>query len=202
MDEQKSFTPYEPPQSPNGAAARIVITELIKIVCVVAIVVWLVQYFLFRPFTVKGASMEPNYETRQYLIIDKVTYRFNEPQRGDVVVLRHNEDIREYFLKRVVALPGERIRIQHGKVTIYDGAHPDGVILDEHAYLDPAISTNGELIMTMGSDEYFVLGDNRPVSQDSRIIGPVKRADIIGRVWLRGWPLDKFGRIDQPLYNF
>ncbi len=202
MEEQRSYTPYEPQQSATGAAARIVLAELIKIVCVVAIVVWLVQYFLFRPFTVKGASMEPNYETRQYLIIDKITYRFNEPQRGDVVVLRRNDDTREYFLKRVVALPGERIRIQHGKVTIYDTAHPDGVILDEHTYLDPSVSTNGELVMTMGSDEYFVLGDNRPVSQDSRIIGPIKRADIVGRVWLRGWPLDKFGRIEHPHYTF
>lgn len=202
MDEQKPYTPYEPVASPNGAAARIVIVELIKIVCVVAIVVWLVQYFLFRPFTVKGASMEPNYETSQYLIIDKIAYRFHSPERGDVIVLRRTDDTREFFLKRIVALPGERIRIQHGKVTIYDEAHRDGVVLDEEAYLDPSVSTNGELIMTMGSDEYFVLGDNRPVSQDSRIIGPVKRADIVGRVWLRGWPLDKFGRITHPLYNF
>lgn len=153
--------------------------------------------------------MEPNFYEREYLIIDELTYRFNEPGRGDVIVLRHNntnplapEDEREYFLKRIVGLPGEKIKIQGGKVVIYNATNPSGIVIDERAYLADFVYTTGDLIRTLGPDEYFVLGDNRHVSLDSRTIGPIKRKDIVGRVWLRGWPIDKFGRMQKPSYNF
>lgn len=198
-----SLDGMQSPQQPvsSGYAAKIVMIELLKIIALVVVTILVVRYFIFRPFDVKGASMEPNFYEREYLIIDELTYRFNEPSRGDVIVMRHDEDTREYFLKRVIGLPGEKLKIQGGKVVVYNAAHPNGTVVDESAYLPEFVFTPGEQIVTLAPDEYFVMGDNRSVSYDSRRFGAVKRKNIVGRVWLRGWPLDKFGRFAHPDYN-
>ncbi len=194
---------YDPQveQNSKAYAAKIVFIELAKIIALVVVIIVVVRYFLFRPFDVQGASMEPNFVEDEYLIIDELTYRFTEPERGEVVVFRSQNKNKEFFLKRVIGLPGEKVKVQGGKVVVYNDEQPDGVVIDEDAYLPMSEFTDGELVVTLESDEYFVLGDNRGVSYDSRKFGPIDRGDIVGRVWLRGWPVDKFGLFDLPEYN-
>lgn len=166
--------------------------ELFKVLVLGAFAVVAIRYFIFKPFVVKGASMEPNFHEKEYLIIDELSYRLREPKRGDIVVLRNqgNQD-QDFFLKRVVALPGERVVITNGRVKIYNTEFPDGKYLDESTYLSPSVLTFGDMDVSLKTDQFFVLGDNRPASLDSRRIGPVHRTDIVGRAFLRGWPLDR-----------
>ena len=172
--------------------------EMAKIILIALAVVLPVRFFLFQPYFVEGASMEPNFHNYQYLLIDEVTYRFSEPQRGDVVVLRIPIE-KEALIKRIIGLPGETIQISHEIVTIYNADYPNGMILDE-SYLGFGIHTDRDQRVTLGANQYFVLGDNRPVSLDSRYFGPINRNQIIGRAWLRVWPFNTFQHFVAPTY--
>jgi signal peptidase I len=174
--------------------------ELLQVALIVTAIVLPIRYFLIQPFYVKGASMEPNFEDHQYLIIDEVSYRLRAPQRGEICVFRYPNDPSQFFIKRIIGLPGETVTVSGGKVTI-TGTDGELKTLDESSYLSSGIVTAGEKSVTLGSGEYFVLGDNRPNSLDSRIFGTVPRADIVGRVMLRGWPIDKFSWFAPPLYK-
>jgi len=175
--------------------------ELVKIVVISLVIIIPIRYFLIQPFYVKGASMEPNFYDHEYLIIDEITYRFNEPQRGDIVVFRYPRNPQEYFIKRMIGLPGESVLIKDGAVTIFNKANPDGLSLDE-SYLPEGLKTYGssEEKVELGADEYFVLGDNRNSSKDSRSFGPVNRSFITGRVLLRGWPFNRATIFEAPAY--
>lgn len=175
--------------------------ELFKVLIFWAVAVVVIRFFVFKPFVVKGASMEPNFHEKEYLIIDELTYRLSDPHRGDIIVLRTYTDDREYFLKRVIGLPGERVQIVNGRVRIYNKDHADGFYLNESNYLSPSVVTTGDTDITLKSDEYFVMGDNRSASLDSRRIGPIKNKDVIGRVLLRGWPLERIDYIVKDYYQ-
>lgn len=184
---------------PTLGAVALFILEVVQIVIISAAIIIPIRYFLIQPFYVKGASMEPNYFDHEYLIIDEISYRFDDPVRGEIVVFRYPENPSEFFIKRVVALPGETIEITDGKVIIYNNDNPSGVVLDE-AYLDVE-QTFGKKRVSLNEDEFFVLGDNRDKSLDSRTFGPIRRSDIVGRVWLRGLPLSRIDVFDLPEYN-
>jgi signal peptidase I len=139
--------------------------------------------------------MEPNFEDGDYLIIDEITYRFREPKRGEVVVFKNPLNERQRFIKRIVGLPGEKIEISNGKIFISNGERK---ILTE-PYLNFSF-TSGDVQITLGKDEYFVLGDNRQFSLDSRRFGPIKKKEIVGRVFLRLWPIYSFAKIEAPAY--
>ncbi len=175
--------------------------ELIQVALIVTAIVLPIRYFLVQPFYVKGASMEPNFEDKQYLIIDEITYRVREPKRGEICVFRYPNDPSQFFIKRIIGLPGETIDISGGRVTVttLDGKT---VALDESSYLASSVVTAGEKTVTLGTEEYFVMGDNRPNSLDSRIFGPVPRANIVGRVMLRGWPISSLAWFETPTYKF
>jgi signal peptidase I len=173
------------------------IGELIRVVLISLAIVLPVRYFLIQPFYVKGASMEPNFYDHEYLIIDEISYRFTEPRRGEVIVFRYPLEPRQFFIKRIIGLPGETVEIKNGKVYIENGQGEK--ILLEEPYI--SVPTPGETKVKLDNDEYFVLGDNRLSSLDSRHFGPVPRSFIIGRVWLRGWPLNRFGQFLAPVYN-
>lgn len=170
-------------------------------VVVAGITVFLVRYFLFKPFYVKGASMEPTFHENEYLIIDELSYRFRQPERGEVVVFKYTDVQQDYFIKRVIGLPGERIKVTDGKVTVYNQEHPEGIVIDE-SYLPENLLTLGEKNITLGTNEYFVLGDNRMNSFDSRRFGAVEKEQLVGRVILRGWPFNRAQKISTPNFNF
>ncbi len=178
--------------------ASLFVFETLKIVVLAGLTVYLVRYFLFKPFYVKGASMEPNFYSQEYLIIDELSYRFHSPVRGEVVVFRYPQDPKEFFLKRVIGLPGERVKISDGKIVIYNAEHPEGFVFEE-SYLPKDHVTIGEKNTTLGDGEFFVLGDNRPNSYDSRRFGPINKSDIVGKVIFRGWPLNRVQVFKTPV---
>lgn len=178
------------------------IKELLKVALISFIIIFSIRYFLFKPFYVKGASMEPTFFEHEYLIIDELTYRFQEPKRGDVVVFRPPNQSREYYIKRIVGLPGETLKFVEGEVIIFNEENPKGLKLDESMYLQTDEKPQETVVLKLSTDEFFVLGDNRLVSSDSRRFGPIKRGAIVGRTWLRGWPIDRVGLIYKtPVYE-
>ena len=179
------------------------VVELAKIVIIALAIIIPIRTFILQPFYVKGASMEPTFHDNEYLIIDELSYRLHQPQRGDVVVLR-SPSLGEFLIKRVIGLPGERIVVNDSTITVYNAAHPSGAQLSEKDYLSPAVTTFGNLDVTLGDSQYYVLGDNRPASLDSRSFGPIERKDIVGRTAIRAWPvnrLDTFPTPKTPLTN-
>lgn len=179
----------------------IFIFELVKIIIISLVVIIPIRYFLIQPFIVKGASMEPNFHDNEYLIINEITYRFKEAQRGDIVVFRYPQNPQEYFIKRVIGLPGEKIKFSDGNVYISKDEN-EWTRLDEN-YLDASVKSfaNSDQPVDIGSDEYFVMGDNRNSSKDSRSFGPVNKSFIIGKVLLRGFPFNRVSLFDQVEYQ-
>lgn len=174
--------------------------ELVQVVAISLAIIIPVRYFLVQPFYVKGASMEPNFFDHEYLIIDELSYRFHEPSRGDIVVFHYPNDPKNYFIKRVIGLPGETVEVADGQVKIYNDKYPNGIVLDEEVYLDDVYTAQTRR-ETLKPNEYFVLGDNRASSLDSRYFGPISKDVVVGRVWVRGWPLDRWKIFEAPNYN-
>lgn len=168
------------------------IWELSKIIIISLAIIIPIRVFLVQPFFVRGASMEPNFKDGQYLIIDELSYRFSEPQRGDVVVFRYPQDPSQYYIKRIVGLPEEKLEIKDNEIFVYSDENPGGILLNESEYLSRGgATTSGTLKILLDEDEYFVLGDNRIHSSDSRRWGPLPRKYIVGRAWIRAWPFDQ-----------
>ncbi|MBI3420852.1 MAG: signal peptidase I [Candidatus Sungbacteria bacterium] len=168
--------------------------EIVRVLLLSIAIVLPIRYFIAQPFIVRGASMEPNFHDSQYLIIDEASLLFREPHRGEVVVFRYPRDRSQFFIKRIIALPGEEISIREGRVVISNAEHPTGFALEE-SYLDPPgrLSYPDMLPRKLDRDEYFVMGDNRDASSDSRIWGMLDRKLITGRTFLRVWPASQFG---------
>lgn len=174
------------------------IWEISKIVIIALLIVVPIRYFVFQPFFVRGQSMEPNFQNGDYLIIDEITYQFRSPQRGEIVVFRYPNDPSQRYIKRIIGLPGEAIKIEDGKVFI----NKDGLsqVLDESHYLPSFLQTAGSFEIRLDSNEYFVMGDNRPFSSDSRRWGSLPQKNIIGRVFLKAWPFTALAKIEAPSY--
>lgn len=175
-----------------GRKIFLFVWELFKVTVISLAIILPVRYYLIQPFYVRGASMEPNFHNHEYLIVDQISYRFREPERGEVIVFRYPRNPQEYFIKRVIALPNETIEIINGDVYIYNDLNPTGVLINE-PYLEERYlnSYNSEEKIILSSDEYFVLGDNRGSSMDSRSFGPLNEEFITGRVLLRGLPINR-----------
>lgn len=200
FDELKSNFDHEAPEEPSRIRAfGAYLLEVIRIVIIALAIIIPVRYFLVQPFYVKGASMEPNFEDHEYLIIDELSYRFSGPKRGDIVVFRYPYDPGQFFIKRIIGLPTERVEIRNGMIKIFNAEHPNGFILTED-YLGSGVTTPGERLTILGTDDFFVLGDNRRASFDSKDFGSVQRRAIIGRAWLRGWPISKLMKFEAPEY--
>ena len=168
--------------------------EVIKIVIIALVIVIPIRYFVFQPFFVRGQSMEPNFYHGDYLIVEKISFRLREIKRGEVVVFRHPNKLATAFIKRIIGLPGETIKIRDGTVYLQEQA------LDESVYLPENLRTTGDLEIILGENEFFVLGDNRDASLDSRKWGALPREDIVGRVHLRAWPINAFALIETPYF--
>ncbi len=169
--------------------------DLAKIVIISLAVILPVRYYLMQPFFVSGTSMVPNFQNKDYLIIDELTYHLREPERGEVIVFKYPKDPSQYFIKRIIGLPGEHVEVMNGQIVINDETY-----LDESGYLPEKAGNARKTSMTLGPNEYFVMGDNRGVSLDSRSWGALDRDLIIGKVWLRALPLSTFEFYSAPEY--
>jgi signal peptidase I len=192
-------TEEEAPATPKAKAIALVL-EMVQVLAVSLAIIIPVRWFLIQPFYVQGASMEPNFFDHEYLIIDELTYRLDDPSRGDVVVFHYPNDPKQFFIKRVIGLPSETVEISDGKVRIYNEAHPNGILLDESVYLDQDFTAATQTV-TLKADQYYLLGDNRSSSLDSRFFGPVDRNYIVGRVWVRGYPVDRWKHFQSQTYQ-
>lgn len=175
------------------------IYELFKTVIFVLIMAFLIRFFLFQPFVVQGISMEPNLHDSEYLIVDRLTYRIKMPEKGDVIVFRAPDNQQVDYIKRIIATAGDEIEIVDNKIII------NGRPIEEK-YLPSNFQTliNGSLEndmkKTIGQDEYFVMGDNREHSLDSRIFGVIQKSAIVGRALYILYPLENFGRVFEAQY--
>jgi signal peptidase I len=197
---------YDQPSNPSFLKrVSLIILDFIQTI-VLALALFVVCYlFLFQPHQVKGSSMDPNFHNEEYLLTDKLSYHFHEPQRGEVVIFKAPpteacaEDQCEY-IKRIIGLPGERIKIANGSIFI------NGLQLNE-TYLDPQLKTNaGSYLqegqtLTIPPEQYFVCGDNRTHSRDSREFGPIKREAIVGKAFFKYWPINDIGIVPAGVYR-
>ena len=162
--------------------------EIVKFSIIAALIVIPVRLFVAQPFIVSGASMEPTFKTGQYLIVDQLSYSFEPPLRGDVIIFRYPRDPSKFFIKRVIGLPGETVQLRGKDVVIENKEHPSGFILDE-SYLEEENKVSANTTIELKDTEYFVMGDNRRESSDSRIWGPLSEEYLVGRAFLRLFPI-------------
>ncbi|PIR05232.1 MAG: signal peptidase I [Candidatus Liptonbacteria bacterium CG11_big_fil_rev_8_21_14_0_20_35_14] len=172
--------------------------EVLEVVLVAVISVLIIKNFLVQPFLVSGDSMEPNFSNGNYLLVDEVTYRFREPERGEVVVFRYPGDNKVFYIKRIIGLPGETVTVKDNKVMVLNKSE---IMVLSESYIPPTSRTSGEVEYVLDQNHYFVLGDNRLYSFDSRNWGPLDRGNILGVVRLNLWPLNEVRAIEEPLYN-
>lgn len=170
---------------------KYIVRELATFVLLALLIVVPFRLFIAQPFIVQGASMFPTFETGEYIIIDQVSYRFGEPERGDVITFRYPEDPSVFFIKRIIGLPGEEVTVDGDEVTITQPGVGTFVLTEPYANLDgPSF---GRQSFVLDEDEYFVMGDNRPKSSDSRLWGPLPEENIMGKAFFRLLPPTKIG---------
>jgi signal peptidase I len=196
------------------------VLEIIRTILIVVISVVVFRMVILQPFYVIGSSMAPNFHESDYLFIDELSYFLRAPKRGEVIVFSHpessctefvekhpvsknilpNSPCRNY-IKRVIGLPGETIEVKNGLVRIYNSENPNGLTLDEN-YVEPGVKTLGNQKVTIGKNEFYVLGDNRlpNASSDSREWGVLEKKFIIGRAWVRLLPPQDMGFIGKAKY--
>ena len=161
--------------------------ELVRFAAIALIIVIPIRLFIAEPFIVSGSSMVPTFGNGDYLIIDKISYILGDPKRDDVVVFRYPNDTTKFFIKRIMGLSNETVDIEGSTVTITNGTYKEGFKLDQPFVKNPA---NNNTHLELKSDEYFVMGDNRSASSDSRYWGAVKKNLLVGRPFLRLWPIN------------
>ncbi len=189
LNPELSQAPEVPPTPPQKKKEPF-FTEIVKFTLLALLIVLPIRIFVAQPFIVNGASMDPSFETGEYLIVDQLSYRIGEPQRGQVVIFKYPKDTTKYFIKRVIGLPGETVELDGTHVIIKNKSNPDGFALQE-----PYISFKNEkedyLQVTLKDNEYFVMGDNRRQSSDSRAWGTLPRNLIVGTPFIRLFPLER-----------
>ncbi len=175
--------------------------DIITFAVIALLIVIPIRWFIAQPFIVRGASMEPTFQTGEYLIVDQLSYRFHQPERGDVIILKYPRDESVYFIKRIIGLPNETVEFQGTKVIIRRGVDTEPITLDQ-SYVESDRNRPEYGTYTLGADEYFVMGDNRNESSDSRVWGALPAKDIVGRALVRLFPPSMFdylpGRVTTP----
>lgn len=166
--------------------------ELFRTALIVALIVLPIRLFIAQPFIVSGASMSPTLDSGDYLVIDQISYRFNKPQRDEVVVFRYPNNPSRFYIKRIIGLPGETIEITGNSITIFNDENPDGFRLEQN-YLTEGEMRGRNVRQELSDSEYFVLGDNRDSSSDSRIWGALPQENLIGRAYARLLPIGNIG---------
>lgn len=177
------------------------IFELVKTVVIVLVVAFSIRNFLIQPFVVDGHSMDPNFSNQEYLIVNKLSYNLNEPKRGDVIVFRAPNNPQYDYIKRIIGLPGETVKIVNNSIFINGNKIEEKYIPENNNTL---IKNDQNITMEvkLKDGQYFVLGDNREHSSDSRDWGILPKENIIGKAWFSVYPFNTFGLIDKPQYSF
>lgn len=188
VDELDQRTPSQDESHTSGSSVR----NLVLFALLVLVIVLPIRLWIAKPFIVSGASMYPTFNTWHYLIIDQLSYKLDPPSRGDVIVFRFPQNPSRFFIKRIIGLPNETVQLSGNSVTIFNGENPDGFLIDEPYVADEQMKET-ELTMKLGDDEYFVMGDNRKASADSRYWGPLESERIVGRAYLRLFPFSELG---------
>jgi len=191
MNEEQNNTPA--PLAAPAEKKESFFKEVLKFTLIALLVVVPVRLYVAQPFIVNGASMDPTFETGNYLIIDELSYRVEAPKRGDVIVLNPPGENGKFFIKRIIGLPGETVSIHNFTVTIKNAEHPEGFSLHEPYVAEKNKGGRSELSVTLNPTEYFVMGDNRNASFDSRDWGNLERNRIVGRALLRLFPVPDIG---------
>ena len=174
--------------------------DILEVIVFAVGIFFFVYLLIMRPHKIKGQSMSPNFPDGEYLLTEKVTYYLHQPERGDVVVFTPPVSDTDEFIKRIIGLPGDQVMVKGGRVYINDQ------LLDE-PYLSPDLLTEDGSFLPEGQEytvpagQYFVLGDNRPHSSDSRFWGPITKKSISGRAWVIYWPMNLAGSVPKPSYN-
>ncbi|MFA6136436.1 MAG: signal peptidase I [Candidatus Paceibacterota bacterium] len=177
--------------------------EIAEVFFIALIAVAAIKYFLIQPFIVNGASMEPTFVDGDYLLVDEISYKFKEPDRGDVIVFKSPQDNSTYYIKRIIGLPEEKVEVDDEKIKIYNDQFPNGFNLEEPYLIDRFRNNwSGSVVFTLKNDQYFVLGDNRVNSLDSRYWGPLGKDAIVGSVKLRLWPVPEAKLFGATIYNY
>ena len=188
------------------------IIEIVIYIVIILTSVVLIRYFLIAPFSVDGSSMEPNLHNSELIIINKIGYsnffghQIGEPERGDIVVIIPPNDTSKFYVKRIIGLPNEKVEFTNGEVIIRNDNFEQGLRLEEEYLSDDNQYTNPpggyrNKVVTLGKRDYYVLGDNRSHSHDSRSFGAVNRSNIIGKVWFVAYPFEDFRTIHHYNYN-
>lgn len=185
-----SVSPLQTPPEKKPIRGFSFLKELATFAIIAVCIIYPFRKFVAEPYIVSGASMSPTFETGHYLIIDKISYRFTPPQRDDVIVMKYPKDTSRDFIKRIIGLPNETVDIRNGAVYIINTEHPEGMLLSEDFI---TLTQKENLTRRLGPNEYFVMGDNRAGSFDSRSWGPLPKEDIIGKPLLRLYPLTQIG---------
>lgn len=173
--------------------------ETLRTIVLVLLAAFLVRSFIVQPFVVQGSSMEPTFQDQDYLVVDKIKYRLGNPNRGDIIVFKAPKDTSQNYIKRIIGLPGEKVTIEENSVKI------NGQALDETYLPESLVGNNADgsffLEQTLGEHEFFVLGDNRNHSSDSRSWGPLPEGNIVGRAVITVFPFEDFGVIQHENYK-
>ncbi|MFA5744790.1 MAG: signal peptidase I [Candidatus Paceibacterota bacterium] len=164
--------------------------DLFTLALLIILVVIPIRVFIISPFVVDGESMHPTFDNLDYLIVDELLYRFKAPARGDVIVFRYPENPSIFYIKRIIGLPGETVSINRGIITVTTTTGENLALTEPYIVNEDATYTKN---VSLNPEEYFVMGDNRPNSSDSRIWGPLPKKDIIGRVDVRLLPISRTG---------
>lgn len=177
------------------AVLQFVLREIVIFLLLAVLIVVPFRLFVAQPFIVQGASMEPTYQNGDYLIIDQLTYRFNDPKRGDVITFRYPNDPSTFFIKRIVGLPGETVMVDGTRISVTTPGVGTVELVEPYANNDGVLF--GRQTLTLDEGEYFVLGDNRPRSSDSRVWGALPEENILGRAYVRLLPLTNIDFVAQ-----
>lgn len=166
------------------------LTEIVRFSIIAILIVIPIRMFIAQPFIVSGDSMDDTFHSGEYLIVDQVTYYFEKPERGDVIIFRYPKDPSKFFIKRVIGVPGDTVNIENAQVTISNEQNLDGFVLNE-PYIK-SMQPGPKVTEKLGDREYFVMGDNRDQSSDSRTWGVLQEERIIGKAMFRLFPPKEF----------
>lgn len=205
IESTEENQPISQSEPESKSSTKGFLLDALETVAIALIIFFVIYTFVAQPHLVRGESMQPNYQDGEYILTSKLYHWMGTPERGDVIVLKSPEDASVQFIKRIIGLPGEKIKISNNQVIITNKEHPDGLVLDEK-YLGSSTTTNGGNYLhdgeeiTIPEDHYVVMGDNRNFSYDSRSWGLLAKDKIIGKAFFVYWPLPQFGFVAHAEY--